>query len=198
MSGEVVVAGMVTGVHYIEDIQVSVGHRDAVRIPAEVAYRSKDLWRAIQQGFLFKLSAGSGFVPNALPAPSPPPVDSGLQAEVERLRAENQRLTTELETERTRNGTLQTLLTSLTSGLQGVQEAIGKLESSPRVVVAGPGATAAVEAGVVGGDAPTFVPGRIQPTNVETQIRTEKETTDSSNISSAASRLRELRRGGGG
>lgn len=205
MNGEVVVAGLVTGTHLIEDIGVAVPHQVAVRIPADVALRSKDLWRGIQQNRLFRLNAGSGLsaAREIQAAPPPPPAAPGpdmvaLQQENQRLKAENQRLVADLEKERQRNDTLQNLLGGLTSGLQGVQTAIGKLESAPRVIVAGsPGAVAASSPEVVGGDVPTFVPDKILPDNVEAQIRAEKETAERSNVASAASRLREMKRGGG-
>lgn len=205
MNGEVVVAGLVTGTHLIEDIGVAVPHQVAVRIPADVALRSKDLWRGIQQNRLFRLNAGSGLsaAREIQPAPPPPPAAPGpdmvaLQQENQRLKTENQRLAADLEKERQRNDTLQNLLGGLTSGLQGVQTAIGKLESAPRVIVAGsPGAVTAASPEVVGGDVPTFVPDKILPENVEAQIRAEKETTERSNVASAASRLREMKRGGG-
>jgi cell division septum initiation protein DivIVA len=117
--------------------------------------------------------------------------------ENQRLQQENHRLTKELAVERGRNDSLQAALTGLTSGLQGVQTAIGKLESAPRMVVAGPGVAASGGSEVVGRDAPTFVPDKILPDNVEAQIRPDKATAEQSNVSSAASRLRELRRGGG-
>lgn len=207
MSGEVVVAGLVTGTHLIEDIGVTVPHQVAVRIPADVALKSKDLWRGIQQNRLFRLNAGSG-LNIAAEVHAQPPANAAvqqenqrlhhetqrLQQENQRLQQENQRLAAELAAERQRNDSLQA---ALVSGLQGVQTAIGKLESAPRVVLAGPGAAQAGGSDVVGGDVPTFVPDKILPENVEAQIRPDKTTAEQSNVSSAASRLRELRRGGG-
>lgn len=206
MTGEVVVAGLVTGTHLIQDIGVTVPHRVAVRIPAEVALQSKDLWRGIQQGFLFKLSAGAGLsysstsapAPTPTPPPVPAPAQSRFEIENQTLRAENLRLANELSVERQRNLSLQTLLTNLTSGLAGVQTALGKLEASPRVVVAGTAEARATGPEVVGGAVPTFIPAHVLPENVEAQIHTEKETTDRSNLSSAASRLRDMRRQSGG
>lgn len=207
MSGEVVVAGLVTGTHLIEDIGVTVPHQVAVRIPADVALKSKDLWRGIQQNRLFRLNAGSG-LNIAAEVHAPPPANAAVQQENQRLhhesqrlqqenarlQQENQRLAAELAAERQRNDSLQA---ALVSGLQGVQTAIGKLESAPRVVMAGPGAAPVGGPDVVGGDVPTFVPGKILPDNVEAQIRPDKATAERSNVASAASRLRELKRGGG-
>ncbi len=211
-SGEVVVAGLVTGTHLIEDIGIAVPHQVAVRIPADVALRSKDLWRGIQQNRLFRLNAGSGLIfaaDTSVPHPPPPIPPSPavqqesqrlhhevqrLQQENQQLRQEHQRLVVELTAERQRNDSLQA---ALVSGLQGVQTAIGKLESAPRVVMVGPGASSAGSPDVVGGDVPTFVPGKILPENVEAQIRPDKATAERSNVASAASRLRELKRGGG-
>jgi hypothetical protein len=58
IQGVYVVAGMVAGTHIIEDIKVPVPHQVAVRIPADLAHKSKDLWRGIQAGKLFMLTGG--------------------------------------------------------------------------------------------------------------------------------------------
>jgi hypothetical protein len=57
-----------------------------------------------------------------------------------------------------------------------------------------PGVVSPVVVEVVGGDVPTFLPGRIGPAAAETQIRPSTELTENSNVSSAASKLRELKR----
>ena len=197
MSGEVIVAGLVTGTHLIEDIGVAVPHQIAVHIPADQALRSKDLWRGIQQGKLFKLDGGSGFH-----------VGSARTAEASRLanlESENHRLTLELaearrelEAERNRNHGLVDVLAGLQAQLQGVQAAVGRLGDASRDVhntQVGPGApSVAAPNGAVGGEAPTFLPDRIRPEAAVAQIRPATETTESSNVANAASKLREMRK----
>lgn len=189
-TGEVIVAGLVTGTHIIEDIGVGVPHKIAVRIPADQALRSKDLWRGIQQGKLFKLDGGWGLQAAARGAS----VESGRIVELE---AEVAKLTRELEVERARNAGLQDILSGL-SGLSGqlkdVQTSLGELGTRP-IVVQGSGSVAQNGAvGVVGGEVPTFVPERIRPESAETQIQPTIQTTEKTNVSSAASKLRELKR----
>lgn len=195
MSGDIVVAGLVTGTHIIEDINISVPHQVAVRIPAEMALRSKDLWRAIQQQKVFKLDAGHGLQIAVKPTPaSTPDVDSDR---VSQLETENKRLTQELALERQRNERLQDLLSGLQAQLQEVKQSLGRLEDGPKVVQvvqasqqASPGAVT----GVVGGEVPTFVPEKIRPEAAEAQIRSSTETVEKTNVSSAVSKLRELKK----
>lgn len=196
MTGEIIVAGLVTGTHLIEDIGVAVPHKVAVHIPADQALRSKDLWRGLDQGKLFKLDGGCIQV-NRVPAGESGEIAT-LRAEVARLETENKRLKIDAETERLRADGFQTVLGGLEAQLAGVRQAIGKLGDLPRVVhvVQGTAAVSGPSADVVGGDAPTFIPDRIRPAeDVETQIRTETATAEKSNVSSAASKLREMKKG---
>lgn len=194
MTGEIIVAGLVTGTHIIEDIGVAVPHQVAVLIPADQAIRSRDLQRGLQQGKLFKLDGGSGIRQER----SSPEVTAQHDASMARLEAENKQLRFDLEAERIRSGGLATLLGGLEAQLAGMRQAIGALGALPRVVqvVQGQSAQGAHAAlpDVVGGDAPTFIPDRIRPTeDFETQIRTETATTDKSNVSNASSKLREMK-----
>lgn len=193
MTGEIVVAGLVTGTHLIEDIGIAVPNQVAVRIPADLAMRSKDLWRGIQQGRLFQLHSGAGLHVAKGPTPT-----SNREAQLE---AENKRLRGELDAERMRNDGIQSVLDGLQAQLQGVQMAVGKLGAAPRVVQVMPSGqvVAPVAAGseVVGGEVPAFLPERIHPDTAETQIRPATETAEKANVTSAASKLRELKKQSG-
>jgi len=187
VSGEIIVAGLVTGTHIIEDIKVAVGHKVAVRIPGELALRSQDLWRGIQQGKLFQLDGGSGLHVSRAPAPE--------NVRVAELEAQVRQLRNELEQERHRNAGLQQLLIGLQTQIQGVQQvaATGQFGYRPVSPANGAPANGAPAVEVVGGEVPTFLPDRIQPKEAEAQIRTTTETAEKSNVSSAASKLRELK-----
>lgn len=193
LAGEIIVAGLVTGTHMIEDIGIAVPHKVAVRIPADLALRSKDLWRGISQSRLFQLSGGAG-----LHVAKTPTDDANR---VGQLEIENKRLRRELEAEKNRSAGLESLLSGLQTQLQGVQSAIGRLEALPRVVapmmtstVASTTPAEAIE--VVGGDIPTFLPSRIHPEEAEAQIRSTTETADTANVPLALSKLRQMRSGG--
>lgn len=193
MAGEIVVAGLMTGGYLIEDIRINVPHQVAVRIPADLAMQSKDLWRAIQQRLLFKLDAGAGIYPVPVSSPS----DDNHRIAV--LEAENKTLRQELDAERQRNQGLQVSFQGLQASLRGLELSLGRMESSPRVY-SQPGASPVVNAGtstpeVVGGGTPTFVPSRIRPeTNVDAKIQTTTETSEKGNVSAAANKLKEMRR----
>lgn len=207
MIGDIVVAGLVTGTHVIEDIRVAVPHKVAVRIPANDALRSKDLWRGISQGRLFKLDGGSGL--HATPAPSQAANASRisqLEAQNAELRDENKNLRREVEAANARYEGLQQVLTGLQGQLQGIQGALGRLGDLPAALqgmvmvtpqhgMAAPVAPVSAEdSGVVGGEAPKFIPESIKPKEATTQIQVKSETTDGTNLSAAASRLKELRK----
>jgi len=102
MSGNVVVFGISPDTVMLEDIQMDVPHSTSVTIPEDLALKSKDLWRALSQRRIFRLTSDLNphKVFTASPAPllvSPPPSDDQeritslahgykkLQDEVERL-----------------------------------------------------------------------------------------------------------------
>lgn len=102
MSGNVVVFGISPDTVMLEDIQMDVPHSTSVTIPEDLALKSKDLWRALSQRKIFRLTSDLNphKVFTASPAPllvSPPPSDDQervtslahgykqLQDEVERL-----------------------------------------------------------------------------------------------------------------
>lgn len=197
VAGEIVVVGVITGTHIIEDIGIAVPHKVAVNISAELALRSKDLHRGIQQGKIFMLDGGSG-----IRAATTPTSDHNRVAQLE---AENARLKQELDAEKLRNQGLQDVLAGFGAQLQGLNVTLGRLGDRPPQGIQMHGSvpmalgTVAPEAapGVVGGEVPTFLPERIRPDAAESQIRPAMETAEKSNVTSAASKLRELKKGTG-
>lgn len=202
--GDVVVAGLVTGVHVLEDIKVAVPHKVAVRIPAAVALQSKDLWRSISQGRVFKLDGGSGVVTHGTTASADSARIGQLEAALATANAENKKLRQQLAESEARNGGLQQVLAGFSGQLQGIQGVLGRLENLPAAlqgVVAVPQQQGVPVAGqvvqanpeVVGGEAPKFIPD-IKPTDATTQIQVKKEVTDGSSLQNASSKLRQLRK----
>jgi hypothetical protein len=190
-TGDVVVFGAVMGMHFIEDIGVNVPQGMVVTIEANQAMASKDLWKAISDKFIFRLHSGP--LPTSMqivPQPLHPVVQSSL------LEDQNRILTQALEEQRSQN-------TALVAAVERQREAIEALvtsfkEAKPQQVVyqtqAVLGAPRA-EQQVIVEEAPVFVPSTIKPENTETRIDSKTEASETSDVSSAASKLRALKAG---
>ena len=187
-SGDIRVIGLVAGTHVIEDIGRDVPHGVTVTIPGELALQSKDLWRAISQKCLFQL-------PTAAPPPhmsTPVFTDSDkavleaqireLETQVRVLEAENRALK-ELAQTTASSDKLDAILMAIQSGQMSMGAATGGVR---------PAARPSQE--VADGTAPTFLPSEIRPRDVDARIEERKET-QVSDVSSAAGRLRKLRKG---
>lgn len=207
MSGGMDVVGLVMGMHLIEDIKVAVPFKVSVHITAEQMHRSKDLWRAISQKKIFQLSGNRSFPNTGLKPSAQKGVDT---ARIVALEKENKTLKQKLEQERQRNGGLQDLLAGLQAQLAGFQKALGRIESLPAlsqqpVMVQGAqmapvasSAPAVAPSEAVGGEAPLFIPSEIAPKDAEANIQIADDTSTDSKVSSAASRLKQLRKQQGG
>lgn len=188
MSGGMLVAGLKTGTHFIEDIQVSVPHRTPVFIPAEKVLRSADLYRALGQNLLFKLDDSS------LTLEAPPPVPDANSLTIARLEAENKAL-------REQNAQLQV---RLEQQMTLILDGMSRLEQRPVTVVSSGGSSPSsasartVDPDAVSTDAPMFLPGSIAPKDAEAQIRVEKHVSEGKSVGAAGDKLRELRRKSGG
>ncbi len=190
MQGGITVTSVVTGTHIIEDIKVPVPHQIAVFIPIDVAYRSKDLWRGLQTGRLFKLTGGSGLAMQSSP-PMAPSQDRLASKELAALRVENVRLQEELAKSRQRTRTLEEEVSGMRGQLGDILSTLGRIEKSGGVVGSAPvNATGVSEA--VGGEVPTYVPD-IKSDNTKASIQVEKSTTEGSSVEDAASTLKGLR-----
>lgn len=187
VKGDYVVAGMVTGTHVIEDIGIPVPHQVAVRIPADLAHRSKDLWRGLQQNRLFLLKGGfsiSGAPENVIiESPGAPNGD---------LVAENRRLCQELDSAKKENEALRKTLQAQEGKLEAILTAIGRLGEG-QVVVQATNIKAAVEA--VGGEVPMYIPSEgLKPKGAETSIQVIESTSEGAAVLDAAQKLKGLRR----
>lgn len=182
--GDIKVIGLVAGTHVIEDIGRDVPHGMTVTIPAELAVRSKDLWRAISQKCLFQL-------PTVAAPPQLPPPDQekprleahvrDLEAKVQMLSAENLTLREEL-----RRGA-QDQSQKLDSILAAIQNGI------PMALPAGVRPVRPPEE-VADGSAPTFLPSRIKSDEMTAHIDIQGESSNA-DVTGAAERLRKLRKG---
>ena len=187
LKGDYVVAGMVTGTHVIEDIGIPVPHQVAVRIPADLAHRSKDLWRGLQQNRLFLLKGGfsvSGAPDHMSVEPPPAGID---------LVEENRRLVQELDSAKKENAALRKTLQAQEGKLEAILTAIGQLNIG-QVVIQAVGAKEAPSE-VVGGEVPMFIPSDgLKPKGAETSIQVVESTSGGTSVTDAAQKLKELRR----
>lgn len=202
MVGGITVAGLVTGTHMIEDIKIAVPHQVAVFIPADLAYKSKDLWRGLGQKRLFQLTGGSGLAVESNTRSLPVNND----AELQELQAENKSLRRQLEESERRNLGLQEAIRAMQGHLSSTLQLSGILEkiesgqlvvrdtSQPAHVVT---AAAPKLQGVVGGETPAYIPDDIMPGNAKTNIKVDAELIATTSVTDTAKALREARRSRG-
>ena len=197
MVGDVTVVGLDTSTVVLLDIGMDVPHRVVTTIPADRATVSKDLWRAISQRRLFQLHAGPATQVAVRPV-APPATSDGWQARCRALEAENVQLrarVTELEAALSRP--VEALAPVVADSTGKLDEILALLRSGKTVVAAGHAPVAqAPRTGVVEVDVPAFIPTEIKPKDFEGRLtEVEAATSEASNLGSAASALRKLRRG---
>jgi hypothetical protein len=188
-NGDVRVIGAVGGIHIIEDIARDVPYRGMVIIPAEQALRSKDLWRAISQGFLLQ-------VPSA-PYPVAPgvPVSDHERARLENYVAELEAHVLRLQNEseafkRQIEGSTQSQSAKLDEILKAIQSG---MPMPPQAQASGAPVRPAYEE-TVDGTAPTFLPSEIKPKDLDARINIQAEESTSGSVSEATDRLRQMRK----
>jgi len=178
----------------IEDIKVSVPHQVAVYIPAEQAYKSKDLWRGLSQRRLFRLTGGSGLVIE--PNTKPPSVDETLTEAT----IDNKKLRRDLERSRQQNVGLQGAIQSMQGQLGAILQVLGKFENGGIPLAVAP-QIAAVQAAqaeankAVGGEVPSFIPDDIRPDDAKSSISVKAQVIEGSSVMDAAKLLRKARGG---
>lgn len=181
----VVVVGRVTGTHMIADLGVPVPYNVPVTITPEQAYRSKDLWRSLQQKHIFQLDV-TPFKPEDAP------LSTQDAAQLKTLTLENSELRKKLQAAVEQKGRLEEQLGGLQEQLGTVLETLARIEKAGPVVVRDGVLHPVTEA--VGGDVPTYLPDQIVPLDAKTSITADEDTSEGTSVTDAASRLRELRR----
>jgi len=179
MTGDVTVFGLTMGHCLIEDIRVIVPHMEVVVIPANDAYRSKDVWRAINMRKVFHLHAGTKSWPTGAP-PAPAQVDQTklLEQALEEQRAQNAAVLQAM----TEQGALVKKLTETVANLRGVQAPPVTASVAPQQ-----------QDELPSGDAPVFVPSTVKPEVTEQRIRSKESTSDAVGVSEARAQLRSIR-----
>lgn len=206
--GDIRVVGLVPDKHTIEDISVNVPYGMTATIPAEMAVRSKDLWAAINQHRVLKLDSKAP-VPKFLPPTALNMPDNKererLEAKVRELTEKTQELQTEVQGLRTENQSLRTNLMHASSRAPTVSTADPELGSKLDAIMA------AIKSGIpasgkgfgeitvrgtelADGEAPTFLPSQIRPDDADVRIDIQGQSSESSSVTSAAERLRKLRK----
>jgi hypothetical protein len=179
-TGDITVLGMTVGLHMIEDIATGVPHGMVVSIPAEMALRSKDLWRAISQKQIFRLTTGSLQAPMVLPPTAADPVP--------KLIDENQQLQAALSAQQTQNAEVMVQLKAQADAIRALTET---LANAPRTVVVQGNAAPSVASSAA--PAPSFIPSTIKPESAEVRIETKLEEAEGADIGSNRDKLRRLR-----
>jgi len=180
MIGDVTVLGLKPDTCILADIGMDVPHGRVIVVPADRAMRSRDLNLAINQGFLFRLNNG---LPNTLTANPLLPEVQALRERVQQLENENHTLRGKLslvEESVPQQAKLDAILTLLQTA-PAVRGPV--LAASPAIALPG----------VVEEAPPPFIPSKIRSDGLQPHIQTEKTEGDA-DVSSAAARLREMRR----
>jgi hypothetical protein len=193
VDADIRVVGLVAGTHLIEDISRDVPYGMVVVIPADMALASKDLWRAINQKFLYRLPS----IPNTQQVA--PMTDQEkqrleryareLESHVLRLQSENQELKEQLKAWQDKSdaimaGKLDSILAMLQAGVPVQGGAVVRGNDSSQKTIP-----------LVDGSAPTFLPSEIRSKDLEARIDVQPESS-SSGVSEAAERLRKMRNKG--
>lgn len=187
---DITVFGLTMPTYVIQDIQMDVPHGLTVTIPADLANRSKDLWRGISARQLFQIRT----TPNSHPTTSTPsPAERELRDKCAQLETENTDLRRQLaESNAARiaqQAESQKALLAQQDKLTTIIEMISKTTFPVLGPVSGhplPGVATIV------GDAPTFIPSVITPENAEARIETKQAEAENT-LAGASSKLRELR-----
>lgn len=183
MSGDVVVLGLVSPSHFLTDIQTEVPHMGQVVISGEKAIHSKDLWRAISSRQIYQLNT----LPNLSRSAMSSTLEADLRGRIAELEVENRVLkATILESQSTQKPTVD---------YTAQQE---KLDAILRMV-SNPGFSAAsnlrpISSDQVKDEPLLFIPSTITPVDAETRIESKTEESESSGVSGAASKLRDMRK----
>lgn len=214
--GDMVVCGVSADI-VVEDIGLNVPKGMAVPVPGDSAQRSKDLWRYISQGLIFKCDV-SNIVRSAPPAPAP--VESlkyievynsnlariqgdlaqvrtakaDLETDVGRLQAENAKLRSELAEERAKTQKLDklddilTLLQKHPAPQQPLRSALVSLPNNGTN-----GTPSSVEE-----SAPMYIPSQIKPDGSSDGVGLVARVgqSDGGAVTGAAQALRNVRKRG--
>lgn len=206
---------VVCGVHedvLIEDIAILVPKGQATTIPGRHVVNSKDLYRKLSQGKVFRLNVHSLLQREAAagaPSTSVVETDESLRQERDTLKAHNESLVAEIaklkkvageekvqlkEQVRTLEAEVATLRQSSPMMMSKLDEVLAQLKAQPaQVVVQAAQVTAKREKEA--DDAPIFIPSQIRPETTDPLkvISEESTSTGSKGVAQATNALRKLK-----
>ncbi len=187
-TGDVTVLGVTMGDHVLEDIQMSVPQGMIVTIPAELALRSKDLWRAVAQKSIMRIHAGPIGAPIQVA-----PQQTNHDVIVESLSAQNRQLQQTLDDQRVMNAAILEQLRLQTEAFKVMAARVEATGVQVRVVAAQP-TVAGVPAALLPDDVPTYIPSSIKPVEADVRIETQQEEAQGADIANKRNKLRQLRK----
>lgn len=207
MSGDIIVCG-VGADEIIDDIGVSAPKGEAVRVPGDKAYRSKDVWRLLSQGRLLRLNVNPLLRARAAASPAQPQVvNEGLevlQSEYNKATAEIARLRSELSQVRSEAIAVRSELTAARAEierLKGVENHAAKLDDiitllkeRPTVVNNVAPSTAPQASVPELEDIPMYIPSQIKSEAAESRVAVKEESAPASALADASKALREKRK----
>jgi hypothetical protein len=180
MKGDVTVFGITMGQYVIEDIRVIVPQHEVVVIPADKAFQSRDLWRAINQRKVFQLHAGTKTWPNGQ---VPPAVETAALAD------QNKMLEQALADQKAQNAAVLEAMAEQSRVIQQLMQTVTNLRVAP-----GASAPEAPQTDVPSADAPMYVPSTVKPDVKEQRIKAQQSSSDASGVDNARSKLRAFRK----
>lgn len=187
MTGDITVLGMTMGVFHVEDIGVMVPQGVIVTISARDALRSRDLWRAIAQNILFRLSSGPHMmvVDRAQQQQPQPQVES---SHIEALEEQNRALKEAFQNQKSYNERLLQAMQEQRALLEALTSKVASTAQHSSVVPKSSVKQPVVETY----DVPMYIPSVIKPDKSSTRIgKVEDESEDT--LSDAQDKLRRLR-----
>jgi hypothetical protein len=211
MASSDIVVCSVSGNILIEDLMCAIPVGTAFLITGERAYQSKDLWRLLSQGKLFRLNVHSLLEPKVQREVPPDPVGVDLQGQVSSLEQQVQQLQGELT--EARQGVVR--------GRSALESEIGKLTAEAArlrtelaeekakttkldqilTLLQDPTRVSAVtvarvlEGKPVDEDIPVYVPSQIKSAKVgESRVEVKEGKADASSVTGAAQALRSARK----
>lgn len=208
--GDVLVCGVSEDV-LVEDIQFSIPRGHAIVVPGDKANKSKDLWRLISQGTVFKLQTNSLLHPSKTQKPSEAAEEEknealktqieDLASQVTGLRDELQRAKFKLSEQAALEaevGRLQAENARLRADLATRDGLDSKLETILSAVKDRP-ATVVVQGSTQktatpSDDAPIFIPSQIKGEGGESRVNVQETTSDGSGVAGASQALRGLKK----
>lgn len=202
---------VVCGVHsdvLIEDISVLVPKGQAVTIPGAHVVTSKDLYRNLSQGKVFRLNVNSLLQQQpSQPSVSVQETDENLRKERDTFQAHNEKLVSEIARVKaaaseevaklkTQVQILEAELVHLRQSspmMTKLDEVLAQLKAAPQVIVQGSQVPAVKRD--LNDDAPIFIPSQIRPETTDPlkMVTEESTTTGAKSVSQATNALRKLK-----